>query len=198
MVWSVKADYLKRRIFMLKKRNRLHQQLSTRKKSVREIYTNKKDYCFNFLFLFKKMEDSFMIHERYINEKKPGCIIQNVRADGLCVIRSFQEGLKICYQNDVTIAKLRNEVLHNYNFYSEFSSNEVNILTELGNFLKNPLKYYNSDTVDLLLMAPLATRINAELLFMNAPKLTHGLTTYVKTKRSTKEFFISQKLNCHI
>ena len=44
--------------------------------------------------------------------------------------------------------------MHNYNFYSEFSSNEVNILTELEKFLKNPLKYYNSNTtVDLFLMA---------------------------------------------
>ena len=42
---------------------------------------------------------------------------------------------KICYEDDVTIedviAKLRSEVLHNYSFYSEFSSDEVNILTEL-------------------------------------------------------------------
>ena len=93
----------------------------------------------------------------YIIEKKPGYIIKNVSADGLHVIRSFQEGLKICSQDDVTIeeviAKLRSEVLCNYNFYFEFSSNEVNIFTELGNFLKNPLKSCNSDTVDLFLMA---------------------------------------------
>ena len=103
------------------------------------------------------MEDSFTILERYINEKKPGYIIKEVSADGLCLIRSFQEGLKICYQDDVTIeeviTKLRSEVLHNYNFCSDFSSNEVDILIELDNFLKNPLKYYNSDTVDLFLMA---------------------------------------------
>ena len=77
--------------------------------------------------------------------------------DGLCVIRSFPEGLKICYQDGVTIkeviAKLRSEVLHNYNFYFGFSTDEVNILTELDNFLKDPLKYYNSDTADLFLMA---------------------------------------------
>ena len=103
------------------------------------------------------MEDSFTILERYINEKKPGYIIKEVSADGLYLIRSFQEGLKICYQDDVTIeeviTKLRSEVLHNYNFCSDFSSNEVDILIELDNFLKNPLKYYNSDTVDLFLMA---------------------------------------------
>ena len=63
------------------------------------------------------MEHSFTIRDRYINEKKPGYIIKKVSADGLCVISSFQEGLKICYQDDVTIeeviAKLRSEVLHN-------------------------------------------------------------------------------------
>ena len=65
------------------------------------------------------MGDSFTILERYINEKKLGYIIKKVSVDGLCVIRSFQEGLKICYQDNVTIeeviANLRSEVLHNYN-----------------------------------------------------------------------------------
>ena len=35
----------------------------------------------------------------------------------------------------------------NYNFYSEFSPDEVNILTELDNFLKNSLKYCDRDPV---------------------------------------------------
>ena len=43
--------------------------------------------------------------------------------------------------------------MHNYNFYSEFSFDEVNILTELDNFLKNLLKYYDNETVDLFLKA---------------------------------------------
>ena len=67
------------------------------------------------------MEDSFTILEKYINEKK-----LKVSAEGLCVMRSFQEGPKIYYQDYVTIeeviANLRSEVLHNYNFYSEISS----------------------------------------------------------------------------
>ena len=81
---------------MLRKRNRLHQQLSTRKKSVTEIYTTIKNYRFNFLFLFKKMEDSFTILESFINEKKPEYIIKKVSANGLCVTHPFQERL-ICY-----------------------------------------------------------------------------------------------------
>ena len=79
------------------------------------------------------MEDLFTIPERYLNGKKPEYIVKKVSADGLCVTRSFQEGLKIYYQNDVTIEEvivnLRSEVLRNFKFRSEFSSNEVNILT---------------------------------------------------------------------
>ena len=53
-------------------------------------------------------------------------------------MRSFEEGVKIRFQDDVTIGevitKLRSEVLHNYKLYSKFSSNEVNIFTELDKF----------------------------------------------------------------
>ena len=122
-----------------------------KKKICQRIYANIKNSCFNFCLLFKKTKDSFRILERYINEKKLGYVIKKVSADGLCVIRFFQEGLQICYQGDVTIeeltAKLRSEALHNYNFYSEFSE-----FSELDNFLKNLLKYCNSGTVDLFLM----------------------------------------------
>ena len=80
------------------------------------------------------MEDSFTILERFINEKKPRYIIKKVSADGVCLIRSLQEGLTICHQDNVTveevIAKLRSEVLHNYNFYSKFESNKVNHCTK--------------------------------------------------------------------
>ena len=40
------------------------------------IRIEKTIYCFNFFFLFKKMEHSFTILERYINEKKPEYIIK--------------------------------------------------------------------------------------------------------------------------
>ena len=69
------------------------------------------------------------IHLRYLKDK----LLRRNQ-----VMRSFQEGLKICYQDDVTaeevIAKLRSEVLHSFSFYFEFSPNEVNVLTELDNF----------------------------------------------------------------
>ena len=147
------------------------------------------------------MENSFTILERYINEKKPSYIIKKVSTDGLYVIRSFQEGLEICYQDDVTIeeviAKLRSEVLHNYNFYTEFSSNEVNTLTELDNFLKNLLKYYNSDTVDLLLIT-LGNAFQCRIVVYQCTETNAWTNDLRDNKSSTKRFFISQKLNCHI
>ena len=47
--------------------------------------------------------------------EETGYIIKKISVDGLCKIRSFQEGLKICYLDDVlieeVIVKLRSEVL---------------------------------------------------------------------------------------
>ena len=37
-----------------------------------------------------KMEDSFTILERYVNEKNPEYVVKKVSGDGLCVIRSSQ------------------------------------------------------------------------------------------------------------
>ena len=138
------------------------------------------------------MEHSFTTLERCINEKKPGYIIKKVSADGLYAMRSFQEGLKICYQDDVTIedviAKLRNEVLHNYNFYSEFSSDEVNILTEFDNSLKNPLKYCNSDTVDLFLMA-LSNAYQCRIVIYNCTE-TNTWTNDLRNNKAQYEKFL--------
>ena len=96
---------------------------------------NKKKYLLFLLLLFIQENETFIYDTWKIYQwKETRIYYKERRADGLCVMRSFQEGLKICYQDDVTIeeviAKLRSEVLHNYNFYSEFSSDEVNILTE--------------------------------------------------------------------
>ena len=43
--------------------------------------------------------------------------------------------------------------MKNYDFYSKFSTKDVNVLSELDSFLKTPLTYYNKDTVDLFLIA---------------------------------------------
>ena len=50
-------------------------------------------------------------------------------------------------------AALRSEMLRIFDEYSAFFSDKVNALTELDRSLVNPLQYYNSDTVDLFLIA---------------------------------------------
>ena len=89
MVCSVEVGHLKTWYFYAKKGNHLHQQLFIRNKSVREININIQNCCFNFLFLFKKMEDSFTILERYINEKKSRYNIKKVSANELWVIQCW-------------------------------------------------------------------------------------------------------------
>ena len=49
-------------------------------------------------------------------------------------------------------AALRSEILRNFDKYFAFSSDKVNLLTELDRFLANPLQYCNSDTVDLFII----------------------------------------------
>ena len=50
-------------------------------------------------------------------------------------------------------AALQSEILRSFDEYSAFSTDKVNVLTELDKFLAKPLHYYNSDTVDLFLTA---------------------------------------------
>ena len=83
MVWSVKVGYLKAWYFYVKRKESSAPTTIYKKKICQGNIYKHKNYCFNFLFLFKKMEDSFTILERYINEKKPGYIIKKVSADRL-------------------------------------------------------------------------------------------------------------------
>ena len=65
--------------------------------------------------------------------------------------------LKLNYDYQIQlkdVAKaLQSEILTNHKFFSDFSPVDVNILRELDLLLTNPLKYYNADTVNLLLIA---------------------------------------------
>ena len=94
--------------------------------------------------------------ENYVRLFHPNGFIKKVLGDGFCVIRAFQEGL-ICYNENHKLcdvkAALRSEILRNFDEYSAFSTDKVNVLTELDRFLAKPLQYYNSDTVDLFLIA---------------------------------------------
>ena len=93
--------------------------------------------------------------ENYVRLFHPNRFIK--KRDGFCVIRAFQEALSISYNENQRQCKvkaaLRSEMLGNFDGYSAFSSDKVNVLTEFDRFLANPLQYYNSDTVDLLLIA---------------------------------------------
>ena len=95
--------------------------------------------------------------EQYVQQQKPGAIIKEVNSDGLCVVRSFQESLQLCYNMEVKLSDvldgLRSEILNNHSFYAAFSSNNINVLCELDMFLKDPLKYYKCETVDLFIHA---------------------------------------------
>ena len=48
---------------------------------------------------------------------------------------------------------MRSEILRNFDEYSALSSDKVNVLTELDRFFANSLQCYNSDTVNLFLIA---------------------------------------------
>ena len=89
-----------------------------------------------------------------MNAKNPGYVIKPITGDGYCVIRSFQEALSFCYGKveslDSLLVELRSEIMKNYDFYSEFSTNDVNKnLTvswkhHLSTTTKTPLTFFDS------------------------------------------------------
>ena len=80
-------------------------------------------------------------------------MLSNQLLEIITVIRSFQEGLSFCYGKaeslDLLLVELGSEIMKNYNFYSKFSTNDVNVLSQLDSFLNTPLKYYNKGIVEL-------------------------------------------------
>ena len=82
--------------------------------------------------------------------------MKKVLGGGFYVIRAFQEGLSISYNKGRKLcdvkATLRSEILRHSDEYSVFSSDEVNVLTEVDRYLANPLQYHNSDTFELFLI----------------------------------------------
>ena len=105
----------------------------------------------------------------YIHKINPSEFIKKIDSDGYCVVRTFQEGLLLCYDYEIqlkdTIKNFRSDIHTNHKNYSDLSPDDVNILTELDLFLTNPLKYYNADTVGLLLVA-LGKSYTLKLLFI--------------------------------
>ena len=117
--------------------------------------------------------------EQYVQQQKPGAIIKEVNSDGLCVVCSFQEGLGLCYNMEVKLSDvldgLQSEILNNHSFYAAFSSNNINVLCELDMFLKDPLKYYKCETVDLFIHA-LGNAYNCRVIIFRANQ-TNSWTT---------------------
>lgn len=97
------------------------------------------------------------ILQQFIAENIPGYKIYPVSgdSDGLCMISSLSISLSHVLKRHVTNKDVENvirkEAFENQGFYVDFAPG-VNILEELENFLKNPLKFYGEDTCDLFLM----------------------------------------------
>ena len=93
----------------------------------------------------------------YIHKINPGAFIKKNRIRWvLCCSDSsgrVAAVLRLWDPIKITIKNFRSEIHTNHKNYSDFSPDDVNILTELDLFLTNPLKYYNADTVGLLLVA---------------------------------------------
>ena len=80
--------------------------------------------------------------------------------------------------------------MKNYDFYSKFSTKDVNVLSELDSFLKTPLKYYNKDTVDLFLIA-LGNAYNCRLIIYECTS-THFLTTDLSKVAVNKTLYFAK------
>ena len=54
-----------------------------------QSYFFRNDVVGSEISVFKKLE-------QYVQQQKPGAIIKKANSDGLCVVRSFEEGLRLC------------------------------------------------------------------------------------------------------
>ena len=86
-----------------------------------------------------------------------GFEIRRVQRDGLCILYAFAEGifhLRDIYKSIPDIQKvLKNQPEKNKEHYSHFSANTKGIMVEFETIMKDPLKFYDSDTTDLFLSA---------------------------------------------
>ena len=137
----------------------------------------------------------------YFHKINPGAFIKKIESDGYCVVRTFLEGLLLCYNYEIqlkdTIKNFRSEIHTNHKNYSDFSPDDVNILTELDLFLTNPLKYYNAGTVGLLLVA-LGKSYTCKLLFITVKVSQNRQPICVILPKVTIKPYILQKQICHI
>ena len=132
----------------------------------------------------------------------PGYAIKHVAGDALCILRSFKEAVKTV--SDITVSiedlqlSLRREILHRFEFYREFSIETCDLLKELDNFLSNPLKFYNSEVVDIFLLALVnAYEVNTVVLQSNVDKCWTTDLSNTKNNFTTNSYF-AKSLSPHV
>ena len=139
---------------------------------------------------------------QYVTETLPGYEIKHVAGDGLCILRSFKEAVKAV--SDITVSiedlqlYLRREILHRFEFYREFLTETCDLLKELDIFLSNPLKFYNSEVVDIFLLALVnAYEVNTVVLQSNVDKC--WTTDLSNTKNNfTKNLYFAKSFSPHV
>ena len=105
--------------------------------------------------------------------------------------------------NQVTINALkdllRKEVTDNYSFYSSFSEDCTNVIEEIEKFLSNPVKYYASDTADLILQAlARALSIKGTVFKINSDGLVSGFDVGVDASQSHLTCCFARTDVCHV
>ena len=138
----------------------------------------------------------------YVTETLAGYSIKHVAGDGLCILRSFKEAVKAV--SDITVSiedlqlSLRREIIHRFKFSREFSTETCNLLKELGIFFSNLLKFYNSEVVDIFLLALGNTyEVNTVVLQSNVDKC--WTTDLSNTKNNfTTNLYFAKSLSPHV
>ena len=148
-------------------------------------------------FIFRTFEEiakSKDLLMQYVTETLPGYEIKHVAGDGLCILRSFKEAVKAV--SDITVSiedlqlYLRREILHRFEFYREFLTETCDLLKELDIFLSNPLKFYNSEVVDIFLLAlGNAYDVNTVVLQSNVDKCWTTDLSNTKNNFTTNSYF---------
>ena len=93
----------------------------------------------------------------FIFKNLSGYKVEPVQGDGLCTFHSFTRclfslrGFQI--PTDELHSTLKSYLLKNFNTYSEFTEENINIVDELDKLFKNPLGNYNENISDLYLKA---------------------------------------------
>ena len=80
-----------------------------------------------------------------------------MQGDGLCILHAFVEGifhLLDVYKSIPDVQEgLKNQLEENKEHYSHFSVDTKDIMVEFETIIKDPLKFYDSDTTNLFLSA---------------------------------------------